>query len=572
MAYAVFTPHPDIMPVAGTGGMLRFTTAGSVDDGKSTLIGRLLYDTRSAYDDQIDSVRKSRINRSSGPIDFSLLTDGLRAEREQGITIDVAYRYFSTPKRKFIIADTPGHEQYTRNTATGASTADAAIVLIDVTKGLLPQSRRHAYIANLLGIRHLIFALNKMDAVGYDEAVFRRIQAQVFALVEQLGIADAYVAPVSALEGDNVVHRSPRMSWFEGPSLLEYLEIAPLTPEIDNRSFRLPIQYVIRPDATFRGFAGQIAAGSISKGDSVIALPSGRQTRIRSIVSFDGERQTADAGDSITVTLEDEIDLGRGDLLVSRQGPPTASRHIRANLVWLHDEPLDRNKLYLIKHTSRMARARVTGVLHQIDVETLQPIATESLVLNDIGVVEVETTLPLLFDRYRQNRTMGSFILIDPISNATVAAGMIESAAAGERVSKTPGSRARVSSVERGQRFGHDPAAVWIEGRERLAEQLERALFDEGWLVQLVSSAEFYPSELLTVARTLLRSGAIAVFSASGLQEEQRRTIEELFGSHAFFVIEENPESGIRALEVILSGLRNWRMTRHNSRKGLGND
>lgn len=561
MTDAVLLQVSEVPQVVSSGGLLRFTTAGSVDDGKSTLIGRLLYDTQSAYDDQIDSVRKSRINRSSGPIDFSLLTDGLRAEREQGITIDVAYRYFSTSRRKFIIADTPGHEQYTRNTATGASTADAAIILIDVTKGLLPQSRRHAYIANLLGIRHLAFALNKMDMVDYDESVFRRIEAQVLGLAEQLQIVDGYVVPVSALEGDNVVQRSSRMSWFNGPSLLEYLETAPQIADLSRGLFRLAVQCVIRPNASFRGFAGQIAAGGVSKGDPVIALPSGRQTRIRSITSFDGERQMAEAGDSITVTLEDEIDLGRGDLLVSSQNPPAAARKIRANLIWMHDEPLDGSRLYLIKHTTRMVRARVTSVLHRIDIETLRPSSAESLSLNDIALVEIETTMPLLFDPYRQNRTMGSFILIDPISNATVAAGMIEGAADAGAWQR-PTSTSRVSSNERSQRFGHGSAAVLIEGQELLAEQVERALFDDGWLVQLVSCAEFDESELATIGRLLRRSGAVAIFSAPAGSESQRQMLEDIFGSRAFFA--PDPSDGSDELERILSPLRNWRTTQQN--------
>lgn len=562
MADAALVQMPDLTPAISTGGLLRFTTAGSVDDGKSTLIGRLLYDTQSAYDDQIDSVRRSRINRSTGPIDFSLLTDGLRAEREQGITIDVAYRYFSTPKRKFIIADTPGHEQYTRNTATGASTADAAIVLIDVAKGILSQSRRHAYIANLLGIRHLIFAVNKMDMVGYEEAAFRGVEAELSALAEELALLDPYIVPVSALEGDNVVRRSARMDWFEGPPLLEYLETLPQTSQTNDRLFRLPIQYVIRPNAAFRGFAGQIAAGTVSKGHPVIALPSGRQTRIRSIVSFDGEMQTAEAGDSITVTLEDEIDLGRGDLLVSREAPPIAARNIRANLVWMHTEPLDRNKLYLIKHTTRMARVRVTSVLHRVDIETLRPATAESLFLNDVALAQIESTTPLLFDAYRQNRTMGSFILIDPISNATVAAGMIEGAAPAARASDTGGALQRVSSLDRTQRFGHEAAALWIEDEERLAEQVERALFDEGWLVQLVSAAEFKASELPAITRILRRSGCIAVFPASGLAAQQRRTVEEIFGSNAFFAIGRSEEAGGPPVEAIVSMLRKWRGAR----------
>ena len=561
MADAIVAPTPIPTPIAssapltGGGGLLRFTTAGSVDDGKSTLIGRLLYDTQSAYEDQIDTVRNSRINRSTGPIDFSLLTDGLRAEREQGITIDVAYRYFATPRRKFIIADTPGHEQYTRNMATGASTADAAIVLIDVAKGVLPQSRRHAYIANLLGIRHLIFAINKMDAVDYDESVFRGTETQVLELADQLGVADAYVVPVSALEGDNVVRRSRRMPWFDGPPLLDYLEAVPLTEESENTPFRFPIQYVIRPDAKFRGFAGQVAAGTLAQGDRVVALPSGRKTSVRSIVSFDGEREDARAGDSITVTLEDEIDLSRGDLLVSEHTAPTASRHLRAHLVWMHAEPLDLNRLYVIKHTTRTARARITDVSHRVNVDTLQLAAADTLSLNDIATVDVETTLPLLFDPYRLNRTMGSFILIDPISNATVAAGMIES---GFTPRATPELKTfrRISAAERRERFGHPPAAVWVND-ESLAEQVERALFDEGWLVQHVSAREFGPAELVPVARLLRRLGAIVVFSSAGIGTEQKIAVQDLFGANAFFAPNDQAESS--ALESVVSTLREWR-------------
>ena len=407
MAYTALVTEPLLNLAAPPGGlgMLRFTTAGSVDDGKSTLIGRLLYDSQGVYEDQLDAVRKSRINRAAGPIDFSLLTDGLRAEREQGITIDVAYRYFSTPRRKFIIADTPGHEQYTRNMATGASTADVAVVLIDATKGVLPQSRRHAYIASLLGIRHLVAAVNKMDLVGYDERTFRRITREFQQLADQLEVTDVRAIPLSALEGDNVVRRSPRMPWFDGPALLEYLETIPVNEPTWESAFRFPVQYVIRPDAHFRGFAGQLAAGTLRPGDAVIALPSGTKTRVRSILTFDGELDRATVGEAITVTLDDEIDLSRGDLLVSEDALPVASRRVRARLVWMQAEPLDQHKLYLLKHNTRTIRARVRQVLHRIDINSLQHAPASAVSLNDIATVDLETTLPLLFDSYRVNRT-----------------------------------------------------------------------------------------------------------------------------------------------------------------------
>ncbi len=408
--------------------VLRFTTAGSVDDGKSTLIGRLLYDSQSVYEDQLSSVRNSRINRSTGPLDFSLLTDGLRAEREQGITIDVAYRYFSTPRRKFIIADTPGHEQYTRNMATGASTADAAVVLIDATKGVLSQSRRHAYIASLLGIRHVVAAVNKMDIVGYSQQVFDRIAHDFLALAEKLGLADVYPVPVSALEGDNVVRRSERMPWFDGPALLEYLEQLKVHDTESSRPARFPVQYVIRPDSGFRGFAGQVASGTFRPGQSVVALPSGIKTRVKSIVTFDGDADAAAAGSAVTLTLENEVDVSRGDLLAAEGNLPSVSRRFVASMVWMHPTELDQHKLYLLKHTTRMVRARVTRVYHRVDVDSLAKLEAHSLRMNDIASVEVETTLPLFFDVYREIRSMGSFILIDPLTNATVAAGMIEGA------------------------------------------------------------------------------------------------------------------------------------------------
>src|SRR5580658_10073673 len=316
--------------------LLRFTTAGSVDDGKSTLIGRLLHDSKTVYEDQLASVKKSRINRSSGPIDFSLITDGLRAEREQVITIDVGYRYFATSRRKFIIADTPGHEQYTRNMATGASTANLAVILVDGTKGLLPQTRRHSYIASLLGIPNVIAAINKMDLVGYREDVYLRLQADFLDLAKQLNIPAAQCVPVSALEGDNIVERSRNMPWYSGPTLLEYLESVPILPASSADAIRFPIQYVIRPDSTFRGFAGDVAGGAIHSGDSVMALPSRQTTRVRSIVTYEGRLDTAVVSQSVTLELEDEIDVSRGDMLVSPDASPSVSRSFSAMLVWLN--------------------------------------------------------------------------------------------------------------------------------------------------------------------------------------------------------------------------------------------
>jgi sulfate adenylyltransferase large subunit len=407
--------------------LLRFSTAGSVDDGKSTLIGRLLYDSRNVYEDQVRAVTGTIATpgRNELTIDFARLTDGLRAEREQGITIDVAYRYFSTQRRKFIIADTPGHEQYTRNMATGASTADLAIILIDARKGILTQSRRHAYIASLIGIRHLVAAVNKMDLVDFSEVVYRRIEADFAALVKQLGAADLVTIPVSALDGDNVVEPSLRTPWYTGPTLLEHLEQVPVgTLDID-KAFRLPIQRVIRPDHNYRGFAGQIAAGTIRKGDTIVALPSGLTSRVTSITTFDGDLEEASAPQSIALTLEEELDISRGDVIADPARPPESATELEATLVWFDGSRLEGHKPYLLKHGTQTFNARITRVLHRTNIQTLEHEAVHSLGMNDIGVVEVATTRPVSFDSYADNRATGSFILIDPATNATAAAGMI---------------------------------------------------------------------------------------------------------------------------------------------------
>ncbi len=407
--------------------LLRFSTAGSVDDGKSTLIGRLLYDSRSVYEDQVRAVTglAGGANGGAAQIDFALLTDGLRAEREQGITIDVAYRYFSTAKRKFVIADTPGHEQYTRNMATGASTADLAIILIDARKGILTQSRRHAYIASLLGTRHLVAAINKMDLVDFSEEVFRKISADFKELVRSFGDAALTVIPVSALEGDNVVLRSARTPWYSGPTLLEHLESVPVWTDAAARAFRMPVQRVIRPDQNFRGFAGQISAGTIRKGDAVTALPSGRTSRVASIATFDGDLDQASAPLSVTLTLEDELDISRGDLLAEPERLPETATVLEATVVWFDAARLETHRPYLVKTGAQTLPAQVARVLWRTNVQTLADEAVNSLGMNEIGVVEVELTRTLFFDSYANNRASGAFILIDPQTNATLAAGMI---------------------------------------------------------------------------------------------------------------------------------------------------
>ncbi len=425
--------------------LLRFSTAGSVDDGKSTLIGRLLYDTESVYDDQVRSI-EGKGTTAPGVLDLALLTDGLRAEREQGITIDVAYRYFSTARRKFIIADTPGHEQYTRNMATGASTASLAIVLVDARKGVLVQSRRHACITALLGVRHIVVAVNKMDLVGYDQDTFAAIEKEFTAFfaevqkgLQQLHPPKLYFVPVSALAGENIARGSAHMPWYQGPSLLQLLETVPAAEGEAEAPFRFAVQRVLRPNLDFRGFAGQIAAGTIHPGDEVVTLPSGRRSRVRRIVTFSGDLAEAYAPQSVTLVLEDELDISRGDMLVSAASPATVTSCFTASLVWMDEQPLERARRYLLKHTSRTVQAQVTAVHYRLAVETLAHEPADSLSLNSIGSVEIESVQPLTLDQYSSNRVTGSFVLIDPLTNATVAAGMIrEVAPAAVQASETP--------------------------------------------------------------------------------------------------------------------------------------
>jgi sulfate adenylyltransferase large subunit len=462
--------------------LLRFTTAGSVDDGKSTLIGRLLYDSRNVYDDQLESVTKASAGRNAGPIDFSLLTDGLRAEREQGITIDVAYRYFSTPKRKFIIADTPGHEQYTRNMVTGASTAELAIILVDARKGLLPQSKRHSYIASLLGLPHVVIAVNKMDLVDYSESVYRSIESDFRQFLAQFQRLEPFFIPLSALEGDNVVKASDRMPWYDGPSLIEYLETVPVGQRAEHAPFRFPVQRIVRPNLDFRGYAGQIASGKVRVGDAIAILPSGRSSRVKSIVTFDGDLTEAHAPQSVTLTLDDEIDIVRGDLISTTRPTPSVARLFDATLVWLNDQPLDPQKRYRLKHSTHQEWAEIKTIHYAIDINTLAHEPADKLEMNQIGLVRLESARALYFDSYKENRGTGSFILIDPVTNATVASGLITNAAhTGEPSESEPVKRTGpVTPGERAARWKHRGALIHLGNRKHLAQVLERQLFDHG--------------------------------------------------------------------------------------------
>jgi sulfate adenylyltransferase subunit 1 len=465
--------------------LLRFSTAGSVDDGKSTLIGRLLYDTQSVYEDQVKSI-EGKGTTAPGQIDFALLTDGLRAEREQGITIDVAYRYFSTAKRKFIIADTPGHEQYTRNMATGASTADAAIVLIDASKGVQIQSRRHAYIASLLRVRHVIVAVNKMDLIGYDEATFRAIELDFRAVLSHIAEdtgtpVEAHFIPVSALKGDNVVHGTDAMTWYQGPSLLQLLEALPAANRTQDASFRFPVQRVLRPDHTFRGFAGQISSGTVRVGDKIAVFPSGREAKIERIVTFDGDLEEAVAPLSVTLVLDREIDISRGDLIAGAGAKPTVARTAKASLVWMDQRPLDTNRRYLLKHTSHTVPATVSAVDHRVDLGALKHEPALTLRMNDIGAVSLHLLRPIAVDLYRDSRLTGALILIDSETNATVAAGMV-TAAQGQTVAEEDETAAwgRVTAGEREARWGHRGGVLELAGPAELIDAVERSLFAVG--------------------------------------------------------------------------------------------
>ncbi|HEY3707690.1 MAG TPA: adenylyl-sulfate kinase [Terracidiphilus sp.] len=459
-----------------TQGLLRFNTAGSVDDGKSTLIGRLLHDSHAVYDDQLQAATRA----SRNGLDLAFLTDGLRAEREQGITIDVAYRFFSGQKRRFIIADTPGHEEYTRNMATGASTANASLILVDASKGVLPQTIRHSYISWLLGIREILVVVNKMDLVGFSQEDFWRVQNQFEAIAQKMPGSHIYFIPVAAVAGDNIVRRSDRMPWYDGFTLLEYLETVPGAEEVEDAPFRMPVQYVIRARGE-RGYSGRILSGSIAVGDEVLILPSGKRTRVAGIPSFDQDLEEAYAPMSTSLCLEDHVDVGRGDMLVSPDRPPKSARSFQARVVWMSDVRLDPSRPYLIKHTSQIVCANITRVISRLDVQTVSEQPANELKLNDIGLVDVETHRPIFCDAYRENRETGAFIVIDPVTNLTLAAGMIESVHERKQV---------MHSVS-----GNMGITVWLTGlssagKSTLCKAIYERLWARGYRVEQIDGDE----------------------------------------------------------------------------------
>jgi len=476
--------------------LLRFLTAGSVDDGKSTLVGRLLFDANAILDDQLAQIERTS-QRLDGPTDLSLVTDGLRAEREQKITIDVAYRYFKTTKRRFIIADTPGHVQYTRNMVTGASTADLAVILVDASKGVLAQSRRHVFIAALLGLPQVIVAVNKMDLAGYSQMRYEAVVAEFMAVSAKLGIPSIRFLPVSALAGDNVVARSENMPWYSGAALLELLESAPAARRQAIGEFRFPVQYVIRPHQQFRGYAGTIASGAVQAGDEIVVLPSGQTTRVDSIESYDGTLAQASSGEAVVLTTTDELDMSRGDLIVHPRHLPRSVSAFDADICWMHETPLALERAYVMLHTTQQVQAHVTLIHHRIDMDTLDAAPAESLEMNDVGRVSISAGRAIHCDAYNVNAVMGGFVLVDPQSNVTVAAGMIRPAGDVDRLTATPTSdNVRWSSWniprdERERRNGHPAAVVWLtglpgSGKTTIARAVERRLFDRGYQTMLL--------------------------------------------------------------------------------------
>ena len=558
--------------------LLRFTTAGSVDDGKSTLIGRLLYDSKSIFEDQMEAIEKT--SRSSGEeeVNLALLTDGLKAEREQKITIDVAYRYFATPKRKFIIADTPGHIQYTRNMVTGASTAELAVILVDATKGVLTQSKRHAFISSLLRIPHLVVAINKMDLVDYSRGRFDEIVSDFRAFAKKLEVDDITYIPISALKGDNVVDKSEQMPWYKGSTLLYHLETVKVDSSDNVVDFRFPVQYVIRPNQNFRGFSGRVSSGRIRPGEEVLALPSKQKSRIKEIVTKNGNLDEAVPGDSITLTIEDEIDISRGDMIVRKKNIPNISSNFEAFLCWMNEEEMELDKPYIIMHTTNTAQVFVKEIIYRMNVDTIGREDAQSLKLNEIGRVKLQTSQPIFYDPYQINQKTGSFVLVDPATNVTVGAGMIragstESNGRGEetetRRRETEDGRPvspdvvweswNISREEREKRNGHKAMVLWFTGisgagKSTIAKALEKKLWEEGKQTMLLDGDQvrhglngdlgFSPEDRTEnirrvgeVSRLFFEHGNIVLCTFVSPYREDREAVRKLFPEGRFHEI-----------------------------------
>jgi bifunctional enzyme CysN/CysC len=550
--------------------LLRLLTCGSVDDGKSTLIGRLLHDTKTIYEDQLAAVKRdsAKVGTTGGEIDLALLTDGLKAEREQGITIDVAYRYFSTDRRKFIIADTPGHEQYTRNMATGASTCQLAIILIDARHGMMAQTRRHSFIVSLLGIKHVVVAINKMDLVGYSQETFERIKDEYTGFVAKLGIPDVQFIPMSALTGENVVEKSDAMPWYLGAPLLNHLETVHIASDRNLTDMRFPVQYVNRPNLDFRGFAGTVASGIIRKGDEIVALPSGRRSHVKSIVTYDGELEEAFAPQAVTVTLTDEIDISRGDMIVRPQNTPHVATQIEALVVWMAEKPFAPGRSYWIKQTTRVVGGELSQLRHRIDVNTLERRPPAPLEMNEVGHVSLSLNQPIAFDSYKANPATGGFIIIDRLTNNTVGAGMIlepHEKLTGNHWDQEPTPehlplrQSAVPASARAERFGQKPASVLLtgltaSGKSTIATALEKRLFDEGRAVSVLYgqntrqglsrdlgySADDRSENLrraAEVAKLLNETGLIALCAFVSPHEAVRQKVKQTIGADRFVEI-----------------------------------
>ncbi len=559
--------------------LLRFITCGSVDDGKSTLIGRLLYDSKMLYEDHLAQLEsESKVHGTTGGgFDPALVTDGLRAEREQGITIDVAYRYFSTAKRKFIIADTPGHEQYTRNMATGASTADLAVILIDARHGVLTQTKRHSFIVSLLGIRHVVVTINKMDLVGYDQARFDQICSDYKEFASRLDLPDLHFIPIAALHGENVVDPSTNMDWYRGSTLMNFLETVYIGSDRNLEDFRLPIQYVNRPNLDFRGFCGTIASGIVRQGDQVMVLPSKRTSRVKRLVTQDGDLSEAFCPQSITVVLEDEVDCSRGDMIVRPGNVPKVSNDFDATVVWLSADPMLPGKTYLFKHTTQTVSGQIDSLRYRVDVNTLHRSPSPELNLNEIGRCAVTLSQPIYFDAYKRNRSTGAFIIIDRLTNATVGAGMIterDSArprAAWENIeveAEGPSGVSEVTTAERSARYGQQGVTVLFTGltgtgKTAIAHGVERRLFDRGRAVMVVDGERMRRgvnqdlgytvedrSENLRrsahVAKLLNEAGLICLAAFLAPSESVRNRVRETVGKERFLVIHVTAEESVR--------------------------
>lgn len=555
--------------------LLRLLTAGSVDDGKSTLIGRLLADSKKLYEDQLATLERDskRVGHAGEKIDYALLLDGLKAEREQGITIDVAYRYFSTNKRKFIIADTPGHEQYTRNMVTGASTANLAILLVDATAGIITQTKRHTFIVSLLGIKHVVLAVNKMDLVDYSQQRFEEICADYKRFIARLEIPDLHFIPMSALNGDNVVENTENLSWYKGPSMLEFLENVQISSDNNFIDLRFPVQYVLRPSNDFRGFSAPVASGVIRKNDEIMVLPSRKRSRVKSIVTYDGELDYAFPPQSVTITLEDEIDISRGDMLVHPNNIPQVERHFEAMVVWMDEQPMDPNKQFLIKHTSNVTKARFDEIRYKLDINSLHKQDANHLELNEIGRAVITTARPLYFDAYRKNKFTGSFIIIDPITHNTSAVGMIIDRLSSDRlpsrittkdIERINTGRSLIKKEVREKVYNQKGATIWItglhaSGKNELAYVLEKRLFEAGAKTVLLDGSsvrsglsnelDFSSADraehlrrVAEICRLLNDQGILTIGCFISPREDIRKQVKQIVGEDRFHLIYMNTD------------------------------